>query len=405
MSGTTTLTGRILTGAAGAAIVALMVVGLWTTRGGDPVLTERKRKPYNIMGTQTNLVAVAPADRGDIAERGARDAERALRDVEAKMSRWRDDSDIGRFNLADAQATGGVMVPMSPETMTVLGESRKMWERTGHAFDVTVGALVKVWRDANELNELPHQAQLEAARAASNWSLIELADGGIRKLSPSVRLDLGGIAKGYGIDRAVEAMRQAGCTGGLVDVGGDVRCFGRPPQKDYWLVAVQDPFDTDPGRRLATLKLNGGALCTSGNYRGGRNYKIAGKRYSHIIDPRPGPTMGMALPPEATPASVTVFAPTAMAADAWATALSVLGLDGLKMIPAGSDIEAMLVVGNAEVNVCVVTPGFRKLFAAGPPFISYKPGAETLPAAPHPASHGPHGPSVAAGVGRTRAGH
>ena len=405
MSGTTTIAGRILTGAAAVAIVALMVVGLWTTRGDDPVLTQRKRKPYNIMGTQTKLVAVAPADRGYVAERAVRDAERALRDVEAKMSRRLDDSEIGRFNLADPQETGGAIVPMSTETMTVLRESRKMWQQTGNAFDVTVGALGKVWRDANELNELPHQAQIEAARAASNWSLIELLDGGVRKLSPSVRLDLGGIAKGYGIDRAVEAIRQTGCSGGLVDVGGDVRCFGRPPKKGFWLVAVQDPFDPDPRRRLATLKLNSGALCTSGNYRRGRNYKIAGKRYSHIIDPRPGPMMGMALPPEATPASVTVFAPTAMAADAWATALSVLGVDGLKMIPPGSDIEAMLVIGDAEVNDCVVTPGFRKLFAAGP--LSHKPEPATLPATPHPApdgTRGSHGPSVAAAAPRTWAG-
>jgi len=404
MSGTTTITGRILTGAAAVAIVALMVVGIWKTRGDDPVLTERKRQPYNVMGTVTHLVAVAPADRGYLAERGAGDAERALRDVEAKMSRRRPDSEIGRFNLEGAQETGGAIVPMSSETMTVLRESRKMWERTGGAFDVTVGALVKVWRDANEPphDELPHQAQLEAARAASNWSLIELLDCGVRKLSPSVRLDLGGIAKGYGIDRAVEAMRQAGCSGGLVDVGGDVRCFGRPPKKGYWLVAVQDPFDTDPRRHLATLKLNSGALCTSGNYSRGRNYKIAGKRYSHIIDPRPGPTMGMALPPEATPASVTVFAPTAMAADAWATALSVLGVDGLKMIPSGSNIEAMLLVGDAEANDCVVTLGFRKLFAAGP--LSHKPEPATLPATPHPASHGTQAPLAAAGALRTRAG-
>ena len=115
--------------------------------------------------------------------------------------------------------------------------------------------------------------------------------------------------------------------------------------------------------------------------------------------------MGMALPPEATPASVTVFAPTAMAADAWATALSVLGVVGLKMIPPGSDIEAMLVIGDAEVNDCVVTPGFRKLFAAGP--LSHKPEPATLPATPHPApdgTRGSHGPSVAAAAPRTWAG-
>ena len=356
--------GKILTVLAGAAIAALVAVGLWKTRGENPLLSKAERKIDGIMGTKTRLVAVVPADRRDLAERALREAEQALRGVQAKMS-WREaGSEIHEFNEAAPPDSRGVFVPLSPETMEVLRAALELCDQSGRAFDVTVGALVQVWKDANQAGELPGPGELAAARAGSNWSLIELRQLGALKLGPTVRLDLGGIAKGYGIDRAAEAMRQAGCTGGLVDVGGDVRCFGRPPRRGYWLLGLQDPFDTSGGARLAELKISAGAVCTSGNYR--RYYEIGGQRYSHIIDPRPGAMAGMALPPDATPASVTVFAPTAMVADGWATALSVLGTEGLSMIPAGSDIEAMLVIGTSDVYTCVVTAGFRKLFHVSP---------------------------------------
>ena len=169
-----------------------------------------------------------------------------------------------------------------------------------------------------------------------------------------VRVDLGGVAKGYGIDRAVAAMREAGVAGGLVDVGGDLRVFGKPPRGDRWEVMVRSPLTKGT---IVTLKLTESAVCTSGSYF--RFVKIGGRRFSHIIDPRSGQ-------PAAGVASATVLAPDAATADGWATALSVLGQDGLELLP--KQAEAMLVIGSKDAPRAVVTPGLKAAIVAGPPY-------------------------------------
>jgi thiamine biosynthesis lipoprotein len=169
-----------------------------------------------------------------------------------------------------------------------------------------------------------------------------------------VRVDLGGIAKGYAVDKAIEAMREARVAGGMVDVGGDLRCFGRPPAGQTWSVQVRDPFASGV---LGKFQLKGSAVCTSGGYT--RFVEIDGRRYGHIVDPRTG------LPVDHV-ASVTVVAPTALAADVWATALSVHGQRGLEMLPEGA--EALLVTGNASAPKLVGNgrfPAAIQRYAAG----------------------------------------
>jgi thiamine biosynthesis lipoprotein len=207
-----------------------------------------------------------------------------------------------------------------------------------------------LWRQAGKRGRLPTEAELERARAASRWELIALTPTGAIKQAAGAGVDLGGIAKGYGIDRAVAALRGAGAIGGLVDVGGDLRCFGEAPHGQAWTVQVKDPFGGDP---LGELRLRDAAVCTSGNY--ARFTEIEGRRYSHIVDPRSG------VPADAVP-SATVAAPTALSADIWATALSVLGRDGLARLPQG--VEALLVVGSKEDFRVFCTAGFRDLMKA-----------------------------------------
>jgi len=167
-------------------------------------------------------------------------------------------------------------------------------------------------------------------------------------------IDLGGIAKGYGIDQAVQALKDDGVSGGLVNVGGDIRCFGRPPKGDLWEIKIKDPFKKEG--IFAKLGIKSGAVCTSGNYF--RFVEIGDKRFSHIIDPRTG------IPAEAA-ASVTVMAPTAITADAWATALSVLGPSGLEIIPENKSIEAMIITGTPDNPEVHMTEGFEKLLIKG----------------------------------------
>lgn len=327
------------------ALAALVSVGLWKTRGGRGPRREAVVRPIDgLMGTTAQVAAVVPSGRGAAAEPLLREAEQTLRRVEARMSTWLADSETGRFNAAPA----GCHVPLSPEVLELLRTARQAAADTGGAFDVTCRPLIELWREAGRRGKLPADAELAAARAASNWDLIELDDAGAVKRSDTARVDLGGIAKGHAIDRALDVLKRDGrLEGGLVDVGGDLACFGRPPSGDRWGVDVQDPFGDGV---LLRLRIPGGAVCTSGGY--ARYVEIEGTRYSHILDPR------TTRPANAT-RSVTVVAPTAVMADVWATALSVLGVEGFSRLPDGA--EAMIIEGDQDTPRLRCTPGFRDL--------------------------------------------
>ena len=332
-----------------AALAALVAVGLWKTSQPPPrphyvVLVEQ---PRGIMGTSCSLTALAADE--ETAGRALKAAESALREVEARMSSWLADSEIGRLNTAPA----GEQVPLSAATVDVLQAAHKAATDTQGAFDVTIGPLIKVWKQAGKAGKLPAEQDLTRARAASSWRLIELRASGAVKKADTARVDLGGIAKGFGIDRALAAMKREGAIGGLVDVGGDLRCFGQAPDGASWAVDVRDPFGDG---NLAELQVREAAVCTSGNY--ARYVEIGGKRYSHIIDPRTG------WPAETAP-SVTVVAAQTITADIWATALSVLGERGLNLLPPG--VEAMVVLGCPADHRLLYTPGFKAMLKGPAP--------------------------------------
>ena len=325
-------------------LIVLVGVGLWKTSGRrGPERITVIRTCQDVMGTTCSIAAVVDPDGRARAEEVLQRAEAVLRSAEARMSTWLNDSELGRFNAAAA----GQQVPLSPESLEVLRIARRAAAETGGAFDVTCRPVIELWREAPGRGAVPTQSELSQARAESGWDLILLKDTGAVKLAPTARVDLGGIAKGYAVDRAVEVLRRAGLAGGLVDVGGDLVCFGRPRSGETWPVEVNSPFGAD---RLARLRLPGGAVCSSGNY--ARFNQIAGKRYSHIIDPRTG------RPADAV-FSVTVVARDAVTADIWATALSVLGSEGFQRLPEG--VEAMIVTGTKEDHQTHRTPGFRSL--------------------------------------------
>jgi len=324
-----------------AALAVLVGVGLWRTSGGrarDHVAVVRHC--IGVMGTDASLVAVVPVGRAARAEQCLREAEAELRSVEARMSTWIDTTEISALGGAAA----GQIVPLSAETVEVLRAARDAYAATDGAFDVTCRPLVELWRRAARRGRAPDEAELADARDASRWSLIELTDGGAVKRRASVEVDLGGIAKGYAVERAAAVLRAGGTAGGMVDVGGDLVCFGRPPAGRAWSVDVKHPFG--PGK-IATLALAEGAVCTSGDY--ARFVEIAGTCYSHIVDPRSGRPADSAV-------SVTVLARTATTADVWATALNVLGPEGLERLPDG--VEAMIVVGTKPDHRVLCTPGF-----------------------------------------------
>jgi thiamine biosynthesis lipoprotein len=268
------------------------------------------------------------------------------------MSTYDSGSELSCLN----RAATGERVPLSGSTVEVLEEARRLSERTGGAFDVTVRPLMKLWESSARRDRVPSAAELKTARRRMGLENLDLGPDSATKHLEALEISLDAIAKGYAIHRAVEAMRGHGLTGGLVDVGGDIECFGRPLDGRAWRIAVQHPRSAD---RLLTLELGGQlpgrAVCTSGDYR--RYMTIAGRRYSHIIDPRSG------RPAEAA-ASVTVIGPDAFQADGWATALSVLGPNqGLARLPVGNDWQALFVIDEAAGVAIRKSNGFDRYVA------------------------------------------
>jgi thiamine biosynthesis lipoprotein len=195
---------------------------------------------------------------------------------------------------------------------------------------------------------LPNEKELAEARRKVGYKKLKLEaeTRNVRFDVEGMRLDLGGIAKGYAIDRAVEAMKNNGVIGGLVDIGGDIRCFGKADDKEHWVIGLQDPKDADEGseaKSSMTLKLTDNSIATSGDYR--RYVLVEGKKYGHIIDTKKGHS-------SQNLSSVTIIAPNALDADALATAVSVLGAEkGLQLIESLEGVEAILITPAPEYKL------------------------------------------------------
>lgn len=244
--------------------------------------------------------------------------------VVAQMSTWDAASDLVAYNRADA----GSWHVLPDEFFAVLDCALAIAEASGGAFDPSVGPLVGAWcfgADASA-HGIPDSARRAHARARVDWRRIQLRRETREALQPGgVRLDLSAIAKGFGVDHVVEYLRNAGVAGALVEVGGELRGHGRRPDGEPWRVLVEaGPEETDHSLEPRVLALDGIAVASSGDR--WHHYTLQdadgqARRYTHTIDPRSGE------PVEHAPAAVTVVAGDAMRADAWATALTVLGED------------------------------------------------------------------------------
>jgi len=305
-----------------------------------------------IMGTFAHVVAVAQDS--DTARKCVQAALDEIRKVDAMMSDYKSDSEISRINRDGAK----MAVRLSESTYEVLQRSIEFSEMTGGAFDITVGPLVALFRNAKESKVAPSEQQIAQARSKVGFEKLKLDSENktVQFSENGMLLDLGGIAKGYAIDKAIEAAQSCGATGAMVDIGGDVRCFGLPPEgKDNWLIGLQDPNSAiegiGGGELLLVLKATNAAVATSGDYQ--QLVIIEGKHYSHIMDRRTG-TSAEGL------SSVTIIADNATNSDALATALSVMGVQkGLALIEKLPDTEAILITSQPKYQL-VKTTGAEK---------------------------------------------
>ena len=305
-----------------------------------------------IMGTFAHIVAVAE-DSGT-AKKCVQAALEEIRKVDELMSDYKSDSEISRAN----RDAGEKAVRLSESTYEVLQRSVEFSEMTGGAFDITVGPLVALFRKAKESKVAPGEEQIAQARSKVGFEKLKLDSENktVQFSENGMLLDLGGIAKGYAIDKAIEAAQRCGAIGAMVDIGGDVRCFGLPAEgKDHWLIGLQDPNSAiegiKEGELLLVLKISNAAVATSGDYQ--QFVIIEGKRYSHIMDRRTG-TSAEGL------SSVTIIADNATDADALATSVSVMGAEkGLALIEKLPNTEAILIIPEPKYEI-IKTAGAEK---------------------------------------------
>ena len=289
------------------------------------------------MGTLLRITLYArDAAAADAAFRAAFDRVKQLDEI---LSDYNPQSELMR--VCAAAHTQPVRV--SGELFVVLTASQHLAEETGGAFDVTLGPVIRLWRDARKQKRLPDPAALAEARGRSGFRNLVL-DAGARTVSlkiPGMLLDLGGIAKGYAADEALRVLRDHGIRSALVAASGDLAIGDPPPGKTGWRVGIDSPNPPE-SRFTRVLELRNAAVSTSGDTE--QFLEIGGVRYSHIIDPATG--MGLT-----ARIAVTVVAEKGIDADSLATAVSVLGLQrGLEFVEQRTQAAVMIVDSGGRVS-------------------------------------------------------
>ncbi len=257
----------------------------------------------------------------------------ALDAVDARMSMFSPDSELSSFNRASV----GEPVTLSDPLYEVLATADRISRWSRGAFDVTVAPLVERWGfGTRHARSVPPSWELARERRRVDWRALSFDEAGRRvtKRASDMQADLGGIAAGYGADRAAAALESRGVTDYMIEVSGEIRARGVNAAGRAWRIGIEEP-DAWPQRPRWVVPLAGQAMATSGDY---RKYFIEnGRRYSHEIDPTSGEPIRHGL------ASVTVVADNAMLADAMATALIVLGAAQGRALAEASGVAAQFI--------------------------------------------------------------
>ncbi len=281
------------------------------------------------MGTWATLTIVT-ADSAAVADLAYRSLLEFHR-VDSLMSNWTRTSEVARINRNAAT----VEVTVGPEVAAVLTLAGRVTRESDGAMDITVEPLVRAWGFLGGQRRVPTQSEIDAALECVGPEKVRFDSKKrtLRFTDPCTKIDLGGIAKGYGVDRVAEGLRRAGIADALIDLSGNMVALGNAAGKNGWSVGIRDPSGTRP--YLGTIRMHGDAISTSGSYE--QFVDVDGKRYGHIIDPRTGwPASGVV--------SVTVVAATAMTCDAWDTGLFVLGAEKARAVAKAHEEFAVVVV-------------------------------------------------------------
>jgi len=302
------------------------------------------------MGTRWRVDLYAPRNERLDPLHGAVQAR--LDAIVAQMSSWEPESDLSRFNRAPA----GSWHALPDDFFAVLDCALQVAHDSDGAFDPAIGAIVGAWGFGAHAHArgVPDAGTLADASAASGWRQLQLDRDARRLRQPGgLALDLSAIAKGYGVDAVVELLRERGVDAALVDVGGELRGHGRKPDGTPWRVLVERGELDDAAPCVITL--DDAAIATSGPY--WQRFEADSRELSHTIDPRIGAPVADA------PAAVSVIAGSGMLADAWSTALTVMGVEAGAAFAEARGLAVRLLPADAHAQA-LTTPAFDACLAS-----------------------------------------
>lgn len=295
------------------------------------------KKTMPLMDTIVSITVVA--DSKDAAEQ-------AIEKTFAEISRF---SDLINFysdksELTEINRNAGIRpVKASPQTIEVIEEAVLAAEKSGGAFDPTIGPIIKLWDFLNK--KKPTEIEIARALPLVNYKdiLIDRADSTVFLKRKGMMIDLGGIAKGYAVDLAVESLKKEGIRSGLVSIAGDISTFGLKPDKSPWTIGIKNPRQTgEKDELMAKIRLSDKAISTSGDYE--RYFIFEDKRYHHLLDPKTGmPAYGCR--------SVSIVTDRAVDTDAFSTAVFILGPEnGMKLVRK-MGMDAMIIDSSGTIHM------------------------------------------------------
>ncbi len=315
--------------------VALILIAAWYILG---VKARPLKKTEMIMGTVVEITVVPPN------QEAIKEAFDAIKEVDQLMSTYKPESEVSILNRQGQNR-------LSSQTSRIIQEAIKFSEVTNGAFDITCRPLVNLWRTAKKEEKIPTVQEIEEARSLVSYKKIILQGDLVKFQEPGMQIDLGGIAKGWAVDKAIQALKKRGVRAALVNAGGDLFALGKRGLWKKWDVGIQHPRDGE--KVLSTIEVSNRGVATSGDYR--RYFTLEGKRFSHIVDPRTGETV------EDVPMSVTVVAPDATTADALATGIFVLGPEeGMRLIESLPGVEGLIVSEGMRMDASSGWSKFQK---------------------------------------------
>ena len=308
------------------------------------------------MGTTYHVKYLDEGSMKATSEKTHEEIEAILKDVNAKMSTYKKDSELSRFNQ-NIQVNTPIQI--SADFAKVLAEAIRLNKVTEGALDVTVGPVVNLWGFGPEKRpeKQPTPEQLAERQAWVGIDKIALDMSGtkptLRKALPQVYVDLSSIAKGFGVDQVAEKLEQLNAQNYMVEIGGEIRAKGKNIEGKPWQIAIEKPTTTGERAVEAVIGLDNMGMASSGDYR--IYFEENGKRFAHEIDPKTG------YPIQHHLASITVLAPTSMTADGLSTGLFVLGEDKALEVAEKNNLAVYLIIKTDNGFITKSSSAFKKL--------------------------------------------